>query len=181
MPIPVKCKCGKQFAAPEKFAGKKVKCPECSSQLVIPTATEPSAKPGSAPSSKLAVKCSCGKAFAAKPELAGKKVRCPSCKEPVKIPSSEPKSATPEQAKAKSSDDLFDELEIGFRGGGGRRCPECKRSMPETAIVCIECGYNENLGRRMKVDRPITKEDRDRRAAAKSDGPPKGKKKKWFF
>ena len=34
--IAVRCKCGKKFRTPMKYAGKRVKCPSCSSTLEIP-------------------------------------------------------------------------------------------------------------------------------------------------
>ncbi|MHC4664277.1 MAG: zinc ribbon domain-containing protein [Planctomycetota bacterium] len=37
MPIPVTCpECGKQVNAPDKFAGKRVKCPDCKNPMQIP-------------------------------------------------------------------------------------------------------------------------------------------------
>jgi len=38
MPIKVACKCGQRFAAPDKLAGKAVKCPKCGQPLRIPAA-----------------------------------------------------------------------------------------------------------------------------------------------
>lgn len=37
MPIRVKCVCQQQFDAPDHLAGKTVKCPKCSSPIVIPS------------------------------------------------------------------------------------------------------------------------------------------------
>ncbi|MCP4816828.1 MAG: hypothetical protein GY888_30315 [Planctomycetaceae bacterium] len=41
MPIKISCRCGQRFQAPEKLAGKKVRCPKCGDPLVIPTAGSP--------------------------------------------------------------------------------------------------------------------------------------------
>ena len=39
MPIPVNCpECGKKINAPDKFAGKRVKCPKCKTPMEIPGA-----------------------------------------------------------------------------------------------------------------------------------------------
>lgn len=46
MPVKAKCKCGKVIAAPDKYAGKLVKCPACQEPLQIPSA---SASEGAAP------------------------------------------------------------------------------------------------------------------------------------
>jgi hypothetical protein len=57
MPIPVKCKCGKQFAAKDELAGKAVRCPQCKQPLKIPqpqagpAARAPSAGSGAVPAS----------------------------------------------------------------------------------------------------------------------------------
>ena len=36
MAIQIDCTCGKKFAAPDKFRGKKVKCPSCQTPQVVP-------------------------------------------------------------------------------------------------------------------------------------------------
>src|SRR4051794_29393003 len=36
MPIDVACSCGKKLSAPEKYAGKRVRCPGCQAVVVIP-------------------------------------------------------------------------------------------------------------------------------------------------
>jgi hypothetical protein len=38
MAIAVRCECGKKFSAPEKLAGKRVKCPGCGGPIAIPAA-----------------------------------------------------------------------------------------------------------------------------------------------
>jgi len=38
MSIPVRCQCGKAFAARDELAGKRVKCPSCGGVLAIPAA-----------------------------------------------------------------------------------------------------------------------------------------------
>ena len=185
MPIRVKCsKCGNKFGAPSKYAGKKVKCPKCSEPLVIPKANGNAKKSASSAdktkaktsssksaaakpkSNKIAVKCKCGEKFAAKPELMGKTVRCPGCQNPVKIGGKRKDAPAKKKAAPAASDqvseNVFDELGIGSADGPERRCPECRAVMSEEAILCIECGYNENLGRKMTVKRPVTQEDRDK-------------------
>lgn len=174
MPIKVECKCGNKFGAPSKYAGKKVKCPKCSTPLVVAAAKSSSSGGGKGTSAgPIKVKCKCGKAFAAKPELAGKTVRCPGCKEPIKV--ARQSAAGKALAKSKSNalakratppqDDPF--ADIGLAGSGdnrspGRKCPECQNPMKEEDILCIQCGFNERLGRKMEVDRPVTQADREK-------------------
>lgn len=38
MPIPVQCSCGKTLNIPDQYAGQKVKCPACSSPVMVPAA-----------------------------------------------------------------------------------------------------------------------------------------------
>ena len=176
MPINVACSaCNHKFDAPSKYAGKKVKCPECKEAITI-------AKPkGGSKSKKIAVKCECGKSFGAKPEWAGKKIKCPGCGKPVSIP--KPKSASSAESKSASAKpaqsamgELFDE--IGFNpedGSARKKCPECRAPMTEEAIICIDCGYNETTGKKMETVRPVTAEDRAKRAAKHDEPSTSGK------
>jgi hypothetical protein len=189
MPIKADCSCGHTFNAPSKYAGKKVKCPKCKEPLTITAAKQASspakqasspAKQASSPTSgkasKIAVTCKCGKAFQAKLELAGKRVKCPACGDPITI--KPPKSATLATTKKSTAaakpvkqesmmSEMFDEIGFAMEEGGGvgRKCPECKSPMAAEAILCIDCGYNENLGKKMKVVRPVTATDRAKKAS----------------
>ncbi len=116
------------------------------------------------------VQCACGKAFAAKDELAGKTVKCPACQQPLKIPggpaasapAAKPAAAKPAAkpaaptraaapAPAASAGDLFDEVGLQAAAVGTQPCPGCTEPMPIAAVVCIKCGYNTRLGRRMET------------------------------
>ena len=120
------------------------------------------------------VQCACGAAFAAKDELAGKTVKCPKCKSPLKIAAAggSPKSAQPLAAKPSapkavkvkpvpqesaavvpvtSTESLFDEIGLQAAAAGTRPCPGCTEPMPLEAVVCIKCGYNARIGRRMET------------------------------
>jgi hypothetical protein len=119
------------------------------------------------------VQCGCGKAFAAKDELAGKTVKCPGCQKPLKIPdgaaaaaksaakpgaaagSSTPRSAGKASAPAasKPSDSLFDEIGLAPAAEGTRPCPGCTEPLAIEAVICIKCGYNTRIGRRMETVR----------------------------
>ena len=41
MPIEVRCQCGKKLKAPDKYAGRKVRCPGCQQSIAIPSAPAP--------------------------------------------------------------------------------------------------------------------------------------------
>ena len=40
MPIPVTCRCGKKYQAPEQFAGKKIRCKACDASIAVPATDE---------------------------------------------------------------------------------------------------------------------------------------------
>jgi hypothetical protein len=116
------------------------------------------------------VTCSCGQKLAVKDALAGKKVKCPKCKQPLAIPgpgstkSPSPTGAQPASASKRrvsgadepsgSISDLLDE--VGLRAPTtGRRCPHCFADMGLEAIICIQCGYNTETGKRLRTKRDI--------------------------
>jgi hypothetical protein len=78
------------------------------------------------------VQCSCGTQVRALDEMAGRSVRCPACQGLVRLPG---KSA--EQA--------------GYGVEEVRKCPSCKHVWPADAVVCLDCGYNFETGRKMRT------------------------------
>ena len=112
------------------------------------------------------VQCACGAAFAAKDELAGRTVKCPKCQQPLAIPAvgaapvATVAAAAPRQVAAPlpsqvpaphPAGDLFAEAGLHAQQAGMVPCPGCANPMPLNALVCIKCGYNKKLGRRMEV------------------------------
>ncbi|MFN0021085.1 MAG: hypothetical protein ACKVP0_22735 [Pirellulaceae bacterium] len=105
------------------------------------------------------VSCTCGAAFAAKDELAGKTLACPKCQQPLTIPggaaqrpaaASRPAPAPAAQsAPDPSAPSIFDEAGIKARPTTGQVCPSCYHAMKQGAIICVHCGYNLQLGRKM--------------------------------
>jgi hypothetical protein len=93
------------------------------------------------------VKCKCGQRFSANDKLAGKTVKCPKCAQPIAIPIPKPKP----QPVAGTVEQLLEEAGLSAFATTGRTCPECGAEMSEDAVVCVQCGYNEKLGRRMKT------------------------------
>ena len=119
----------------------------------------------------LNVTCRCGQRLAVKEGLAGKTVKCPKCAAPLAIPSAgsshtKPKSPNPAPTGAKPSAahkgagsqsplaELLDEMGL-TASRTGRRCPECFSDMVPEAIICIECGFNTETGRRIRTKRDI--------------------------
>lgn len=148
MAIPIRCKCGKQFSAPDKLAGKRVKCPGCETPLAIPSAAPPAPTAGGS-DAKILTRCTCGNSFQAPAKFAGKMVRCPGCKEPLRVPAGKaPDQPLPDQMDLAGVGSLLDE--VGFqRSAASHRCPECREDLGEDAILCIHCGYNLESGKKM--------------------------------
>jgi hypothetical protein len=113
------------------------------------------------------VTCACGQSFAAKDELAGRTVKCPKCGRPLAIPAAggagtvpaSPLVPQPAPAPAAAPagsyqpSGLFDEVGISSTPVGTQPCPGCRAPMPMQAVVCVQCGYNLKLGRRMETMR----------------------------
>ena len=94
------------------------------------------------------VSCQCGQALTAKDSLAGKRVNCPKCGAPLTI--SRPQAK--QHAADNSIADLLDEAGM-TSARSGHFCPSCRTEMQADAVICVECGYNKNLGRRMGTKR----------------------------
>ncbi|HUE74267.1 MAG TPA: hypothetical protein VMP01_25525 [Pirellulaceae bacterium] len=112
------------------------------------------------------VTCACGQSFAAKDELAGRTVKCPKCSRPLAIPAAggagavpasplapQPTAAAAAPAAGYQPSGLFDEVGIQSTPVGTQPCPGCRAPMPMHAVVCVQCGYNLKLGRRMETMR----------------------------
>lgn len=164
--IRVKCRCGKVLAAPFKAAGKQVQCPACKQPLKVPaSASHPDSQPdkksppaAEAPkasaSEKVKVKCQCGKVLAVDPKLAGKAVKCPQCQAAIRVPASAPSSAKSTQPAASSSsiEDLLDEAGV-TKSKTGKRCPECRADIAPDAVLCVQCGYHLEMGKKLRSPR----------------------------
>lgn len=105
----------------------------------------------------ITVACSCGKKLAAKEEYAGRTLKCPGCGKGVKIPSAAGSTvgkggAAKRPAAAKqplsSAAQLLEEAGLAHHVEGPT-CPECFAPIPEDAVLCVECGYNFKLKRRL--------------------------------
>ena len=97
------------------------------------------------------VECQCGQKFAAKDSMAGKRVKCPKCNQALVIPSGaqpEPRKWGAGATAASPVLDLLDEAGVQH-ARTGPQCPECDADLPPEALICIQCGYNVQTGRRM--------------------------------
>ena len=134
MPIKVQCSCGAAFAAKDELAGKTVKCPKCKEPITIGAAAPAKGAAAKGPPAKAAPKAAAARPAAAKPIKAR--------------PIPEEQAAVVPVASAES---LFDEIGLQAAVAGTRPCPGCTEPMPIEAVVCIKCGYNARIGRRMET------------------------------
>ncbi|MDH3583918.1 MAG: zinc ribbon domain-containing protein [Phycisphaerae bacterium] len=84
---------------------------------------------------------SCGKSYKWKPQFAGKKAKC-SCGAALTVPQQMPDSEPPqiEQANADALDDPDRAV-----------CPKCGAELASGAVLCVQCGFNLNTGRKAGV------------------------------
>ncbi len=86
--------------------------------------------------------------------MAGKRIKCPKCGQPLKIGGAAP-APSPETQKwgsgATSQNSVMDLLdEAGVQHARtGPVCPECNADIEPDAVICVQCGFNMELGRRM--------------------------------
>ena len=79
------------------------------------------------------VACECGRKLIAPDSLAGQQTACPHCQASIVIPT----SAAGQAAQASP------------RPSKRSLCPGCQQPLPSSLVVCLECGFNRRLGRKM--------------------------------
>lgn len=97
------------------------------------------------------VSCSCGKSFAAPDNLAGKKVKCPNCQIPLAIPGATAPAAAPAPLPTltNTAASMFDEAGMSAAPVGTIACPGCTAPLSPGVVLCIKCGFNLKLGKKM--------------------------------
>lgn len=103
----------------------------------------------------------CGAGFKAKDSLAGKRVKCPKCQTPLTIPGGDgQKPAMKGRVSAGSGAikrqnpaqnamlDLLDEANVKAESRGPI-CENCAADLTPGAIICVECGFNQQTGKRL--------------------------------
>ena len=81
------------------------------------------------------VQCSCGKKLAVPSDHFGNQVRCPDCLAIVEIPG----------RKAEGEQDLAYQMEQVCT------CPQCKKESPVETVICVNCGYDFQTGKKIKT------------------------------
>lgn len=84
--------------------------------------------------SVIAFNCSgCGQAIEAPAEMAGQVAQCPSCGNEVTIPA-----------------DTVDGADVAWASSaGGNTCSSCGAEMGTGAVLCVQCGYHVELGKKI--------------------------------
>lgn len=143
MAVKVACQCGAKFNVDDKHAGKRVKCPKCSQPLLVPSldGDDEEFKLAEDPEPAVSNAKAAAKPTASKP-AAGKQAAG---------------AAAAWGAGALNSrshlDDLLDEAGVKAVVQGPT-CPECGCAVAPNALLCIECGFNFELGRRLETLTP---------------------------
>ncbi len=137
----VRCSCGKTLRVPLRLTGKKVKCPQCATVIVVGADGAATVMSELRPSTRIMTlggddsdiglrgdagpirfACLCGNELIARRGTEGQKLKCPSCGRTVKVP---------------------DESGLGGdASGGGASCPKCGAELPGGAFVCPGCNAN---------------------------------------
>ncbi len=93
--------------------------------------------------SDIQVTCTtCGQVFGVTDQMGGLLAVCPNCSKQVSVPMSS------RQLESKSSVHVKRDANVD----GGLRCPSCGMSLPNGAVLCVQCGYDTRIG----VKRVIT-------------------------
>jgi hypothetical protein len=138
MPIEFACQCGKKHQAAEEHAGKRAKCNKCGQIVTIPTAKPKASTIASLINSPVD---SAPKNITptASPKAANQSDLDDYLS--MKLPLVQPAALVAESNMPKTT------LDTSIQSGG-QRCPSCHNQLSSAAILCINCGYNLNTGRK---------------------------------
>jgi len=144
--------CGKKYKWKAELAGKKVKC-KCGHVMTIP---QPPQEVDSADDSFGAI------------ELADESGGSSSSK-PSKPSKPAKPAASPDDVKVEGlgGDDDPDAIEVAGGGGGASgkssagdgKCPSCGADLAPDAVLCIQCGYNQNTGKKLDTSHEVVDEE----------------------
>jgi DNA-directed RNA polymerase subunit RPC12/RpoP len=73
----------------------------------------------------------CGQVLEAPEEMAGQAVECPECGALLTVPEVGGQAGAPKSAS--------------------KKCPECGSDMEQDAVLCINCGFHQKLGKKINT------------------------------
>lgn len=76
--------------------------------------------------------CPCGQRLRAPDDQAGRQMRCPACRQLLRVP------GEPDDAGGYAVEQVL-------------KCKGCRREWPVGTVVCVECGYNFETGRKLRT------------------------------
>jgi hypothetical protein len=138
--------CGRQLRVIEQFAGRSMHCPSCGTAYRVPARTAPPAAPRAAPPAEdyppvrpvgvitpPSARTPRDDAAADVYRLADE-APSPPREAPAPAPAAAPPTAAPPPEPA-----------------GGANCPACGAATNAGAVVCLDCGFNRQTGKRLKT------------------------------
>lgn len=149
--------CKKRFGWKPDLSGKKVRCSKCNLKLRVPSKANATAEalepiPGSGSGGKASAKPAAKKP-APEDDFGGLDLDDLMPREPAAPP------ALPPVPIAGSPGKKSDSIEVRSRGtpgddaggGSGGKCPSCGNKVKPGAVICINCGFNLQAGKKMKT------------------------------
>jgi membrane associated rhomboid family serine protease len=122
--IRVRCACGAKLTVAARFAGRKIKCPQCGGAIVVPAAAAASASPP-------AVSDNIDSLFEGL--VAGETVAV-----------APPPTVGPPASPSRSGNAV---VAASAALGQPQTCPSCNQSLPADAKICVACGIHLKTGR----------------------------------
>ncbi len=162
MPIEVACSCGKSLRVPDQLAGKKVKCPACGTPIAVPASA--AAADGDVPirlplrvwqgaGSPLSV----GGQDDQVPGLSSSRSRSPPASPRWTGATNQSSGGVDGLSDVDGVASLLDEANL-TASATGRRCPDCRTDMQPDDVICVNCGFNTETGRKLGTRRTGRKE-----------------------
>jgi DNA-directed RNA polymerase subunit RPC12/RpoP len=147
MSISLSCSsCHRKLTAPDKAAGKKVKCPQCGSPIVIPSRARSAASPHS---KNVGSKPSVLNSADAEDAAAGLLLEggSPSARLPSPPDLEETENAARNGPDRKeSTSEPAQAAPVATARPETKRCPSCSTPLPPNAVFCATCGVDVNTG-----------------------------------
>lgn len=98
----------------------------------------------------------CQQKLEAPEEMAGENVQCPSCESMITIPAQKTREAVKLNDISIGGENVVEEskqnTEDQSPAEAANTCPNCHVSMPENAVLCVQCGFHQKLGKVIETD-----------------------------